>query len=108
MRFNLEDYKGNVTMHCDTESKAQIFLEYLSEAGRGWCDGGSYLATTNYKKYGAETVYYFNKGSYGSLRFARSTGYEIISFDDFDWGEEPIEQTMSFEAFLSGVDQTTI
>ena len=108
MRFNAGNYSGNSVMHCDTESKAQIFLEYLSEAGKRWCNGDSYLVTTNFKIYGAETVYYFNKGSYGSLHYASVNGYEILSFDDFDWGEEPIEQTMSFDAFLSGVDQTTI
>ena len=108
MKFNAEYYRGNTVMHCDTESKAQVFLEHLSKVGKRWCNGESYLVTTQYGTYGPETVYYFNRGSYGSFYHAHRNGYEILSFDDFDWEEESFEQAMSFDAFLSGVDQTTI
>lgn len=108
MVFNLNEYTGDDDrMHCDTEEKAKNFLKFLHENGRTWCSGNSYLEFTNYGKYGFETSYYFNEGTFGDKV---SEFGVLLEYDDFDWGE-PVNTPsglISFDEMLQEVNKTTI
>lgn len=84
-KFHLEDYQGNYVMHCDTEEKAKIFLEFLHRCGKSWHSKQSYLEKTNWKTYNKDTCYFFNKRTFGSLKRIEEDNYIVLEFDDFDW-----------------------
>lgn len=48
-KFNLEDYKGNYVMHCDTKEKSTVFCEFLHEAEYRWCNDAVYKGNTRWK-----------------------------------------------------------
>ncbi len=85
-RFSLEIYRGScIAMHCKTREQAAIFLEFLHSKGREWLDGTPYISLDNYERYGSDTCYYFNKGTFGNIYHARHYHHRILCFDDFDW-----------------------
>lgn len=84
-KFNLEEYQGNYAMHCDTEGKAKKFLEFLYRCGKSWPSKQSYLEETNWKTYNKDTCYFFNNGTFGSLKRIEEDNYIVLEFDDFDW-----------------------
>lgn len=84
-KFRLEDYKGNIVMHCDTEEKAKMFLKFLDRNGKCWDSGVSYLDQINWKMYKKDTCYLFNEGLFGELEDFKEENYKILEFDDFDW-----------------------
>lgn len=99
-RFCIEDYYNtdNVVMHCPTEEQAVAFLGYLHDIGRHWCDGESYNNCTKYEVYRENTVYYFNEGRFGNIRYTRGL---ILEFEDFDWSEDDIEDSDDLTDFLN-------
>ena len=86
-KFRLEDYNGDCAMHCDTEEKAKIFLEFLHRCGKSWRTGESYLENAYFKTHQKDTCYFFNQGMFGDLRTAKENKYEILEFDAFDWSD---------------------
>lgn len=86
-KFRLEDYRGGYAMHCDTEKKAETFLKCLHRSGKNWRSGSSYLKSTHWGGFENEACYRFNEGTIGRLEFAKSEGYDILEFDDFDWSD---------------------
>ena len=76
MKFNIDDYKGEYAMHCETEKDADNFCEYLYKTAnimvglRLWCISGNY-------------VYYFNNGTWGDKEIAIKNGYTILEWSDF-------------------------
>ena len=86
-KFELDKYKDNFCMHCDTEEKAKTFLRFLYKCDRNWILGDSYLAKTNWETYKEDTCYEFNDGTYCSLDQSKQKKYTILEFDDFDWDE---------------------
>ena len=108
MVFHPDDYSAMTAMHCNTEEKAKRFLRLMHSHGKKWVSDDSYLNTSFYNVFKEDTVYYFNRGTYGSRRTAVENGRKILSFDDFDGREEQVQPEISFEAFLSASDQTTI
>lgn len=86
-KFELDKYKDNFCMHCDTEEKAKIFLKFLHKYDRNWILGDSYLSKTNWEVYKENTCYNFNDGTYCSLVQSKQKKYTILEFDDFNWDE---------------------
>lgn len=84
MKFNLDDYKGNYAMHCKTLEEAKDFCKFLHRSGRKWRDKTSYLTRVEWDRHRENTVYYFNDGTYGSIRdAARYRSCEILEWGDF-------------------------
>lgn len=99
-QFNHHDYPDDTCMHCVTEEQAERFLEYLHETGLKWSSGRSYATNTRYSSYGDQTVYYFNRGTFGRLRDVGEDNV-VLHFEDFDWGDGvPEELTMSFDSIF--------
>ena len=97
----------NCCMHCDTQEKADIFLEFLHKHNRRWCNDTPYLNNDWYFKYNHDTVQYFNDGSFGTLDRALANGDTVLRYDDyFDCSENiddiPEEDNRCFEAFIGG------
>lgn len=73
----------HAVIHCDTEEKAKVLLEYLHSAGRKWCNGKSYVKESNYSRYGEQTCYAVCIGEYCSLDwYINHGGWIIYEFDD--------------------------
>lgn len=92
MKFNLNDYKGECAMHCKTKEEAESFCRLLHQNGRKWRDGSSYLKDNTWDPYKADTVYYFNKGTYCDVEYARHFNYEILEWSDFMEDEETVSK----------------
>ena len=86
-KFNLEDYKGNYAMHCDTKEKSIVFCEFLHEAEYRWCNDEVYKGNPKWKRYKEETAYFFNSGTFSSVDYAKKDGYAVLEFDDFSWND---------------------
>ena len=87
-KFNIENYKGDYIMHCNTEEKANVFCKYLNSVGREWWTECSYLTNNSWDEYTDRTCYLFNYGSYSNYGYFKRCNYTILEFDDFDWEEE--------------------
>ena len=85
MKFDINNYNGNYAMHCKTEEEAKDFCNYLHKIGRRWITGGSYAQTTCYEEYKGDTIYYFNKGTYGSIctYFLFNSTTKILEWSDY-------------------------
>uniref|UniRef100_UPI00402AF1D7 hypothetical protein n=1 Tax=[Ruminococcus] torques TaxID=33039 RepID=UPI00402AF1D7 len=92
-KFRLEDYKGNIVMHCNTEEKAKIFQIFLDRNGKSWGSGVNYLDQINWKMYKKDTCYLFNEGLFGELEDFKEENYKILEFDDFDWSNTECYKT---------------
>jgi hypothetical protein len=117
VRFDIKEYEhlgGDVAMRCQTFESAIIFLEYLDSVGKRWCSGHSYNKVDRWGDYEEDTCYFFNIGEFCDLDWCETQGYQILEFDDFEWGEpkdiQSTEQSMSFEEMFYGTCgiQTTI
>lgn len=94
MRFNIDDYKGdNVVMRCRTQESAEQFLKYLDSVGRQWRSGTKYTKNSQFVHHEDRTCYRFNRGEYGDVEFFEAHAYEILEFEDFDWGDEDSDET---------------
>lgn len=83
MKFDINKYKGKYVMHCKTEEEARDFCNYLHKIGRCWIIRDSYVKKTNYEVYQENTVYYFNKGTFGNTHMAELHEYKILEWSDF-------------------------
>ena len=86
-KFELDKYKDNFCMHCNTEEKAKTFLKFLHKCGKNWNSGNSYLVKTRWERYEENTCYEFNDGTYCGLDWYSQEEYTILEFDDFDWSD---------------------
>lgn len=87
-KFDIRDYPLIKTvMHCKTEEEAVAFLEYLHGLGHKWNGGESYRKHTNFDRYGDNTCYEFHQRKFGRLPYFIEEGYDILEFEDFDWGK---------------------
>ena len=84
-KFDIKDYPGKYVMHVTTEEEDKIFREYLHSVGKKWLDGQSCKDITYFGRYKGDTVYYFNKNTYG--HFGNAVDYRILEFNDFDWSD---------------------
>lgn len=89
MTFNLNDYKGEYVMRCKTKEEAESFCRFLHQNGKKWSSGDSYLEFSRWDLYKTDTVYYFNKGMYCDVAFAKWQCYTILEWSDFMENEEP-------------------
>lgn len=76
MKFNIDDYKGKYAMHCKTKEEA---LDFCTKHAPGFLHGSS--CCWNYYK--EDTVYFFNKGTWDSLKYAKNNNYTILEWSDF-------------------------
>lgn len=83
MKFDINKYKGKYAMHCKTCEEAIDFCNYLHSMGRRWITSDSYIKMTNYEEYQENTVYYFNKGTFGRADTAELNDYTILEWSDF-------------------------
>ncbi len=94
MRFNIDKYIGdNIVMRCRTREAAEQLLRYLDSVGREWRSGTKYTKASLFESHKDKTCYRFNKGEYGRVDFFEANGYEILEFEDFDWGDEDSDET---------------
>ena len=87
-KFNIEDYRGKVVMHCQTHEDAKIFYKYLNTAGKKWLSGAIY--GDEYDPYSfntCDTCYNFNDGKHDHINWYISENYRILEFEDFDWSD---------------------
>lgn len=82
MRFDINDYKGKYVMHCKTKEEAESFCKYLDSTGRTWCNGDSYLKSTEWYCYKDKTIYYFNNSTFSNIENITSD-YKILEWEDF-------------------------
>ena len=92
-KFNINDYKGDYVMHCDTEEKANVFCKYLDSVGKKWNNGWSYLKTNAWDNYEEDICYSFNYGGFCRYNWC-CNDYTILEFDNFDWSEKEKENNM--------------
>ena len=86
MEFDINNYPGEVVMHCPEEWMAELFCNFLHKNGMKWCTGVPYINKTNYDKYGENTTYSFNTGQICYMDYFKSKGYTVLEFADFDFG----------------------
>lgn len=107
MNFDITAYQGKYAMNCKTKEEAQIFLEFLANIGRTWCDGQSYTSLLNYN-YDGQTAYAFNEGRYGRTDRQEAHGYKVINFEDFDWDDIPVPTKYDLRRFNNFFSQFAI
>lgn len=103
MKFDIDNYprtQGRYAMHCDTEEKANIFLEHLDSLGLCWSSGDSYLRKNLFNNARAYTCYFFNGGVVGDTRDYIPGRITILEFDDFEW-DNPVDISFSFDELMS-------
>lgn len=89
MKFNLNDYKGEYAMHCNTKEEAENFCRFLHQNGRRWCNGNSYLQSDNWDRFKIDTIYYFNLGTYSKAEYVN---YVILEWSDFMENEGAVSE----------------
>ena len=89
----------NIGMLCATEEEAVAFLSFLDSVGRRWSDGSRY--TENFRWKGEDTVYFFNKGTYGTLSWAILNSREVLYLSDFIVEAEMEQDDTRLHEFLS-------
>ena len=75
-----------IAVHCDTEEKANDFLEVLHNHGCKWLSDYELTHHNNYRIYTNETCYIVNQNSkveYSDKKFYENNNYKIISYDEF-------------------------
>ena len=105
--FNLSDYCSlgdTVCMNCQSVEEAEIFTDFLAGAGRRWRGGESYEGRTHFNNHEENTCYFFNEGTYGSIKYANDHDCLILYFSDFLWDidyTEDNECSAALNGFLS-------
>lgn len=92
-KFDINDYKDDYVMHCNTEEKANVFCKYLNSVGRKWNSDCSYLEANEWAYYEEDTCYNFNYGTFCDYN-SYCIDYTILEFNNFDWSEEEKENNM--------------
>ena len=81
-KFNIKDYPGKYTMHCNNKESVDIFCKYLDSVGEKWFSGDKYT------EWSTDNIEYmnFNRGTF-SPRFCLDAKYTVLEFEDFDWSD---------------------
>ena len=72
-----------LTIHCDTEEKANKLLNAFDKLGKKWDSGSSYLLANCYRVYSQNTCY-TNDGHYCSYEWLEKNNYIIYEVDEVD------------------------
>lgn len=83
MKFNINDYPGNFTMHCKTEAEDLGFRKILHDSGRTWNSRDSYLDHSTWDTYKKKSCIFFNEGMYGDTDYAKENDYVILEWSNF-------------------------
>ncbi|GAA0817549.1 hypothetical protein [Clostridium tertium] len=84
--FNWEEFKnGEIAVHCDTEEKANNFLNECDKQGIAWADGDKTTEINCWLLYKKNTSYVcsFEKSKleFGFLEYNKDKGLEIIKWE---------------------------
>lgn len=83
--IDLEKFKNeNITIHCDTEEKANDLLKYLDEQGITWKSNLKLIENTYYDIHRKLTCYYleeFGRLSFSTMDWYMNAKYEIIEWE---------------------------
>ena len=89
MVFEIDPYRYRYDcMHCDTEEKANAFLNYLVNIGHPLWDehlDGGVEVYNRYSSYKEKTCYAFNDHTYCYIDYFKNKDCFILEFDDFEW-----------------------
>ena len=83
MEFDINNYPGEVVMHCPEEWMAEAFCNYMHSIGKKWISGLHYNKITHYEDNRSKTCYFFNENVYSDMAFYQKAGYTILEFEDF-------------------------
>ena len=92
--FNWKEFKnGTVAVHCDTEEKANIFLEECNKQQIKWCNGRSIVEEDNsFERYECDTCYSYKP--YGlefcQKEYYKNNGYKIIKWEPSKMEEKKV------------------
>lgn len=82
MKFDIKNYPGKYVMHCKSLKEAEEFRNCLIEQGASlW---GDCSLDTRWGSHGIDTVYFFNRGTFGSVYYASKNNYTILEWSQFD------------------------
>ena len=79
-----------VAMHCKSEKEAKLFCEEMDKFGLSWDNGKSYIEEDCWGNFKENTVYYFNEGLLGRLRFVPGK-YKILEYSDYILSKKEIK-----------------
>lgn len=87
--MNIKNIIGKrIAVHCDTEEKANAFLQKCEKLGILWCSGEKATNRNNWQEYKEQTYYEITFGdiAYGCLEdFSQNNyGFEIIDFSKLE------------------------
>ena len=78
--------KNNIAVWCNTEEKAEKFIEYAKSIGLTWY-GFSIFGYACYDKYKSDTCYCLsdtgNSIQYSGIDYFKEVKFDIIEFEDF-------------------------
>lgn len=81
--FNFREWENkDVVMHCKTEKEAKAFCKEMHDAGLLWDNGKDYVKENCWENFKKNTVYYFNEGLLGRLRYVPGK-YKILKYSDY-------------------------
>lgn len=101
-KFDINKYTRDTAMHCPDRDSADMFLQFLHDIGRRWCDGEEYIPFNEYRRYLNDICFNFPEGKFGSVTTYRDWGYTVLNFYDFDWSEDnSIEESEELSSFLN-------
>lgn len=101
--FNLERLEiNNIAIHCNTEEKANDFLNYLNSLGLKWFNEDSLLDYNNWEDYKEDTCYdFYNKGiTYDNYSYYKDDDCTIIEWEIAD------KKTRGFEVVSNEFRET--
>ena len=75
-----------LSIHCDTEEKANILLKAFDKMGKKLGGIESYLKDNHWYMYQENTVYY-NNGMYGDVNTDKSMNRIVYEFEEVDLGD---------------------
>lgn len=83
--MNINDIIGkNIVVHCDTEEKANKFLQECEKRGFKWINGDNPMCYTNWSVFESDTCYAVADDgiSYERVEYFTNNRYKIIEYDD--------------------------
>ena len=83
-KFKLENFPGKYVMRCPKEWQANIFCKVLKDSNKKWATRWDYTEDNLWRLNGSNTVYFFNEGYVGDLRYDIK-GYKVLKFSKFSW-----------------------
>lgn len=82
-KFKKKVLKKKVVVHCDSEEKANLLLNWASiKKGLKWSDGDSFIEDNKWMEDKEKTCYYLCFGEYCDKPFYERNDYEVIEYED--------------------------